>query len=115
MRSPRSPLALLLAVLHRLAGKRRTTQANQQLGVALCFVAGATNAGGFLAVHQYTSHMTGIVSAMADHLALGESTLALAGLGAVLSFVSGAACSAILINWGRRQRLQCVADASQPC
>ena len=32
----------------------------------------ATNAGGFLAVQQYTSHMTGMVSAMADAVALGQ-------------------------------------------
>ncbi|GAB7541934.1 hypothetical protein CS8_015970 [Cupriavidus sp. 8B] len=68
-------------------------------------MAGATNAGGFLAVQQYTSHMSGIVSAMADNLALGSVGLILDGLGALLSFLAGAACSAILINWGRRERL----------
>ena len=55
----------------RLTGRERTAEANVRLGFVLAFVAGATNAGGFLAVHQYTSHMTGIVSAMADHLVLG--------------------------------------------
>ena len=39
----------------------RTSQANARLGVNLTFVAGATNAGGFLAVGQYTSHMTGVL------------------------------------------------------
>lgn len=91
--------------LRRLSGRRRTTEANQHLGLALIFVAGATNAGGFLAVHRYTSHMTGIVSSMADDLALGDLSLALAGLGAMLSFLAGAACSAILINWARRKQL----------
>ncbi|MBR0679864.1 DUF1275 domain-containing protein [Roseomonas eburnea] len=73
-----------------------------QLGLTLCFVAGAINAGGFLVVGQYTSHMSGIVSAMADHLALGMGTLAAAGLVALLSFMAGAAHSAWLINFGRR-------------
>jgi uncharacterized membrane protein YoaK (UPF0700 family) len=91
--------------LRQLTGKTRTVQSNQQLGLALSFVAGATNAGGFLAVHQYTSHMTGIVSSMADRLALGDVMLALAGLGALLSFITGSAVSAILINWGRRQKM----------
>ena len=91
--------------LRQLTGKTRTVRSNQQLGLALTFIAGATNAGGFLAVHQYTSHMTGIVSSMADRLALGEVALALAGLGALLSFISGSAISAILINWGRRRRM----------
>jgi len=41
------------------------------LGAVLCFVAGAINAGGFLAVGLYTSHMSGVVSAMADNAVLG--------------------------------------------
>lgn len=92
--------------LRRLTGKERTAKANSQLGLSLTFVAGAANAGGFLAVSQYTSHMTGIVSSVADDLALGKIGLALAGLGALLSFGAGAACSAILINWARQRRLQ---------
>lgn len=89
----------------RLTGRVRTRSANQQLGCALAFVAGATNAGGFLAVKQYTSHMTGIVSAMADGLVLGEVGLVLGGLGALLSFMLGAASSAVMINYARRRRL----------
>ena len=61
-----------------LAGRERTALGNRRLGYTLTFVAGATNAGGFLAVAQYTSHMTGIVSAMADHVALNEYGLLLA-------------------------------------
>lgn len=91
--------------LRRLTGKKRTVQANEHLGLTLAFVAGATNAGGFLAVRQYTSHMSGIIAAMSDDLALGSMGLALAGLGAVLPFLAGAACSAILIIWARRKRL----------
>ena len=71
----------------------------------LAFVAGATNAGGFLAVHQYTSHMTGIASAMADNLALGSYDLVLGGIGAIGSFVAGAAVSAVLVNYARRRQL----------
>jgi uncharacterized membrane protein YoaK (UPF0700 family) len=75
----------------------------RHLGWALAFVAGAANAGAFLAVKLYTSHMTGIVSSLADHLALGEFALALDALGAVLSFTLGAMVSAILINVARRR------------
>jgi uncharacterized membrane protein YoaK (UPF0700 family) len=89
----------------KLTGRERSADANRQLGLALAFVAGAVNAGGFLAVHQYTSHMTGVVSMMADHLALGELREYLAGLGALLSFVSGAACTAVLVNLARRHRM----------
>lgn len=88
-----------------LTGHDRTPGANRHLGVALAFVAGAINAGGFLAVREYTSHMTGIVSSAADHLVLGDTQLVLAAIGALLSFLLGAACTAILVNMIRRQGL----------
>jgi uncharacterized membrane protein YoaK (UPF0700 family) len=69
----------------------------------LAAIAGATNAGGFLAVGQYTSHMSGIVSSLADNSALGEFGLVLAALGSVLAFVAGAATTALMVNWGRRR------------
>lgn len=95
----------MLAYLRFLSGKERTTQANRHLGMTLAFVAGAVNAGGFLAVAQYTSHMTGIVSSVADNLALGRLHQVAAGLAALASFITGAATSALLINWARRRRL----------
>jgi uncharacterized membrane protein YoaK (UPF0700 family) len=88
-----------------LTGHARTPGANRHLGVALAFVAGAINAGGYLAVREYTSHMTGIVSGAADHLVLGHTDLVLAALGALLSFMLGAASTAILVNLVRRQGL----------
>jgi uncharacterized membrane protein YoaK (UPF0700 family) len=87
----------------RVVAAERSGAADTQLGMVLTFVAGAANAGGFLAIGQYTSHMSGIFSALADNLVLGAFGLMLAGLGALLLFVAGAACSAILINWGRRR------------
>ncbi len=89
----------------RLTGRRRTSDSNRHLGFALAFVAGATNAGGFLAVHQYTSHMTGMVSGMADNLVLGDYAPVIAAGGAILSFLLGAACTAIMVNFARRQRM----------
>ncbi|MCX5497777.1 YoaK family protein [Kaistia dalseonensis] len=86
----------------RIVAPERNGIADTQLGLVLTFVAGAVNAGGFLIVGQYTSHMSGIVSAMADHIALGLFSLVVGGLSAFLAFLTGAACSAILINWGRR-------------
>jgi uncharacterized membrane protein YoaK (UPF0700 family) len=83
----------------------RTTQANTRLGVTLTFVAGATNAGGFLAVGQYTSHMTGVVSNIADAIVLGHVVLALGSLCMVLAFLGGAMCTAVLVNWGLRRTL----------
>jgi uncharacterized membrane protein YoaK (UPF0700 family) len=101
-------LAMPINYLRGFASPERTDVTNRRLGRWLAFVAGAANAGGFLAVGQYTSHMTGIVSSTADNLALGEIGLAVAGLSALAAFLSGAATSAILINWGRRRRAQSV-------
>lgn len=92
--------------IERLTHPVRSRTANRQLGGLLAFVAGAINAGGFLAVQRYTSHMTGIVSAIADDLVLGQVVLALGGLSALLAFVLGAATTSVLINWARRRRLQ---------
>ncbi|WP_344388398.1 DUF1275 family protein, partial [Asanoa iriomotensis] len=79
----------------------RTPLADAWLGLPMTFVAGATNAGGLLAVGQYTSHMSGIISSAADHAVLGALDLVLGGLGALIAFVLGAATSAVLVNWGR--------------
>jgi uncharacterized membrane protein YoaK (UPF0700 family) len=99
----RSFAAHYIVSARRVLAAERSGTADTQLGIVLTFVAGAVNAGGFLAIGQYTSHMSGIFSALADNLVLGALGLVLAGLGALLPFVAGAACSAILINWGRRR------------
>lgn len=67
---------------------------------------GAANAGAFLSVRIYTSHMTGIVSSVADNPALGEFGLVVGAVGAVASFLAGAMTSAIMINNGRRRALR---------
>ena len=85
---------------------QRTEGTNLRLGMTLAFVAGATNAGGFLAVGQYTSHMTGVVSSIADNLVLGQITLALAGLIALGAFLAGAMTTAWMVNWALRRQLQ---------
>lgn len=92
--------------LRTLVGRSRTRRANRHLGLLLAFVAGAVNAGGFLAVQRYTSHMTGVVSGVADDLALGLLGSALAGLILVAVFVAGAMTTAVLTNWARVRQLQ---------
>ena len=88
-----------------LVGRQRTVRANRELGFALAFVAGAINAGGFLAVQQYTSHVTGTVSSLADNLVLGHMDLVVDGVVGVLSFLLGAMCCAIMVNFARRRQL----------
>ena len=96
---------MTLAYARSLTGRERTHRANKQLGWMLAFVAGAINAGGFLAVQQYTSHVTGMVSSVADNLALGQLGLVVDGLVAVLAFLLGAICCALMVNYARRHRL----------
>jgi uncharacterized membrane protein YoaK (UPF0700 family) len=95
-----------LHYLRRLTGSKRTESANRHLARYLAFVAGAANAGGFLAVRQYTSHMSGIVSAMADGLAVWSLPLVMHGLAAVLSFLCGAFVTTLLIRWARARELE---------
>jgi len=94
-----------LATLAGLMARERSRKANIQLGMALAFVAGATNAGGFLVVGRYTSHMTGLLSTAADELALGHLPLAMAALTIIGTFLAGAATTALLVNWGERRKL----------
>ncbi|KQR78568.1 hypothetical protein ASG35_09110 [Burkholderia sp. Leaf177] len=95
-----------LNYLRSFTRPERTGESNRRLGRWLAFIAGAANAGGFLAVGQYTSHMSGVVSALADNLSLGDAGLVVAGLSSLVAFMSGAATSAIMINWGRRRAAQ---------
>ena len=85
-----------------LTSPRRTPRANLHLGMTLAFVAGALNAGGFLAIGQYTSHMSGIVSSAADNIVLGHFALAFSSFLALCAFLCGSASTAIFVNYARR-------------
>jgi len=96
----------MFAPIRGFTALQRTPQADLKLGTVLAFVAGAANAGGFLAVGQYTSHVTGMLSALADHLVLGQLALVGAGLASVLAFMLGAMSTAWIVNWGLRRQLR---------
>jgi uncharacterized membrane protein YoaK (UPF0700 family) len=96
----------MFAPIRGFTSLQRTPQADLKLGTVLAFVAGATNAGGFLAVGQYTSHMTGMLSSLADNLVLGQFVLVGAGIASVLAFLLGAMSTAWIVNWGMRLRLR---------
>ena len=92
--------------LRHLTGQHRTAATNRMLGGLLAFNAGAINAGGFLLVHMYTSHMTGFASMLADNIVLGNTKLVLGAAGALLAFTAGAAFTAVLVNWSRHHWLR---------
>lgn len=92
--------------LRHLTSTHRTGVTNRALGYLMAFNAGAINAGGFMVLHLYTSHMTGFVSMLADNLVLGNTALVLSAVGALLAFTTGAAMTAILVNWARHLHLR---------
>ena len=92
--------------IHWWTDIHRNPGANLRLGCTLCGIAGATNAGGFLAVGQYTSHMSGILSSVADNLILGQIQLALASIVLVLSFLLGSMTTAWMVNWSLRRQMR---------
>lgn len=91
--------------LRRLTGARRTRRGNRHLARYLAWIAGAENAGAFLGLHHYTSHMSGVVAALSDDLATGRLWLFAIGLVSLLSFFLGAVVTTILIRQARERRM----------
>jgi uncharacterized membrane protein YoaK (UPF0700 family) len=77
-----------------------------KIAASLAFVAGAVNAGGFLMVHFYTSHITGTLARVADSAALGNSQDIRDGFCIVTAFLLGAMSTTFLVAYGRRQRFR---------
>lgn len=92
--------------LHQLTTRRRPARATLALGLLMAFNAGAVNAGGFMVLSLYTSHMTGFISMIADHVVLGNTALVLAAVGAIAAFVAGAGTSAMLVAMAQVWRLR---------
>jgi len=92
-------------LLH-MADRHRSASTTRWLGFVLAFNAGAVNAGGILVVGMYTSHMTGFASQLADSVVLGRGAMLLSALGALLSFLCGAAVTAVIAGWARQHRLR---------
>lgn len=95
----------MFSFIRQLVGRQRSRLFNQRLGFILTFIAGAVNAGGFIAVNRYTSHMTGVVSRIADDLVTGAWLLVVGGFLLLLVFILGAITATILIHWARRQKM----------
>lgn len=89
-----------------LVGHRRSAGSDLVLATILAGIAGAANAGGFFALGQYTSHMTGYLSQLADNLAVLNLRLAAIAALSITAFVAGAAFSTFLINFARSRDLR---------
>lgn len=83
-------------------GDQRNISVDLRLAVLLAGVAGALNAAGFQAMGLFSANMTGNVSAVADHLGLGQFGMASLFGSLVVAFIVGAFFSGLLIEAGRK-------------
>jgi uncharacterized membrane protein YoaK (UPF0700 family) len=89
--------------LRRLTARQRSSRSNGQLAAVLAFVAGAADVSGYLALHQFTSHMSGIVASLATTLTEHGTHIFTVPAAVLSAFLAGAAVCAMLINWARRR------------
>lgn len=85
---------------------RRSSGNDLILATFLAAIAGASNAGGFFALGQYTSHMTGYLSQLADGLAILNLWIAFVSCLAISAFITGAVFSTVIINWSRERAVR---------
>jgi uncharacterized membrane protein YoaK (UPF0700 family) len=86
-------------------GNARDERVDLNLAVTLAGTAGALNAAAFYSVGFFSANMTGNVSTLSDHLAIGQWQSALFYFSIVFAFILGAGVSTLLINTGRRRHI----------
>ncbi|NTH79169.1 DUF1275 domain-containing protein [Agrobacterium rhizogenes] len=89
-------------------GSHRNEKIDRGLAASLAAIAGALNASAFYAVGFFSANMTGNVSTLSDHLAVGQWLSALFYGGIVVAFVLGAAASTLIVNEGRRRNVHAI-------
>ncbi|MGO7212705.1 YoaK family protein [Rhizobium ruizarguesonis] len=89
-------------------GSHRNEKIDRGLAASLAAIAGALNASAFYAVGFFSANMTGNVSTLSDHLAVGQWLSALFYGGIVLAFMLGAAVSTLIVNEGRRRGMHAI-------
>ncbi|WSH68346.1 YoaK family protein (plasmid) [Rhizobium ruizarguesonis] len=89
-------------------GSHRNEKIDRGLAASLAAIAGALNASAFYAVGFFSANMTGNVSTLSDHLAVGQWVSALFYGGIVVAFVLGAAVSTLIVNEGRRRGMRAI-------
>ena len=87
-------------------GDQRNPAIDVKLAILLAGIAGALNAAGFQAAGFFSANMTGNVSALSDQIGLGHLGLTGMFVALILAFVSGAFCSGLLIETGRRRAIR---------
>jgi uncharacterized membrane protein YoaK (UPF0700 family) len=86
-------------------GDARSTAVDQRLAGTLAAIAGAMNAAAFQALGFFSANMTGNVSSLSIRLSFSDLPDAAFYLSIILTFISGAVASSLLINLGRRKQI----------
>lgn len=89
-------------------GEARNHDIDRQLACILAGIAGALNTAAFHAVGFFSANMTGNVSSLSDHAALGQWWVSIFYLAIVVIFVLGATTSTLLINAGHRRTIRSI-------
>jgi uncharacterized membrane protein YoaK (UPF0700 family) len=89
-------------------GSHRNEKIDRNLSASLAAIAGALNASAFYAVGFFSANMTGNVSTLSDHLAVGQWLSGLFYGGIVVTFILGAAVSTLIVNEGRRRNMHAI-------
>ena len=89
-------------------GTHRNEKIDRGLAASLAAIAGALNASAFYAVGFFSANMTGNVSTLSDHLAVGQWLSALFYSGIVVAFILGSAVSTPIVNEGRRRSVHAI-------
>lgn len=88
-----------------LSAARRTSRLDAELALLLITIAGAVNAAGFVALEQYTSHMTGLFAVIAGHIINDNAILAASALIGVITFIAGSIVTTVIVQAAKRKRL----------
>ncbi|WP_406720828.1 YoaK family protein [Thioclava litoralis] len=98
---------LSVRAMRLFTSHRRAPEADRWLGIVLAVIAGSLNAGVFLMMSQYASHMTGHLSQLAGSLVGANLSLVLLSFCVLFLFVAGAALASAMIARGfaRHSRL----------
>ena len=89
-------------------GTHRNEKIDRRLAACLAAIAGTLNASAFYAVGFFSANMTGNVSTLSDHLAVGQWLSSLFYGGIVVAFILGATASTLIINAGRRRNMHAI-------
>jgi uncharacterized membrane protein YoaK (UPF0700 family) len=88
--------------LRRLTARNRSEATNWSLAAILALTAGVVDVSGYMALRQYTSHMSGLIADLSWKMTLAGFRSVSVPAVVLASFLAGAVVCAIAINWLRR-------------